>query len=1299
MKMRLNRSTRILANLIIAAAIILSTMIPMGTAKATPFVQTGIPKVHPLDPIGGAITYASSDHPRALPLFHWEEIPGATKYQVEVNTAPDFQGVALWKLTTQFTYWAPEKANLPDRVTLYWRVKVKTMAGVSGEGPEGDPETFQKDWTRLGPSTYNTTTLLLPANNAYIDYTDPEGDLVNRPAFSWTPVMGATYYVLQFSKDDTFAPASIAQAYTTMNTNYQLINKIQDGQYWWRVVPFQDGMPAPGWDGAPSAYRVINFNYHSANLPTLLAPDNNAQPEFTPTFRWTPVRGAEHYYFEISTDPLFAGVVPIATHGTSYTPTSPLQNNQDYFWRVRVASGNSLTKIYSETRKLRKMWYRQPVLLTPTNGYMYATDPFFTWTPVPGASSYRIEVDYFNPIRAAPANKGTTTNTFFAFSSKNYNCPPWTSSHGNRVFWQVTAIDANGNDGGKSLVASFDCVTPAVPPVPGPVQVYPFFYYPSLTDPVMNPREDRTVPIPIFAWKRVLNGTDETQALSYRIQVANQPNIELHPGAIKYTLDTENMNAIPNLSSLMPHGNGQTDYYWRVCQLTAAGACYQDTYGNNVWSQEWRMRFNPALLPQPTATIQPLRPTQGSEWVETLPLFEWMPLQNATSYQIQISDNAAFTTAIGTYSVDYPAYSHPQRLASGTYYWRVCGITSGNPVCESNIPADWSTPVRFQVAAQSRWRLLRTFGSNNAPVIATDPVGDAGTANYDLSTLSITQGGANWYFGFNANTDGVVDKKYAIYIDTDHKDNSGGTSDPEGYNITTIGGHQPEYVVYLYQVGGVFSKATSLLYTWNQAGGPVWNTPYLFSQLAGADILYNSITGYLEIVLPGSLIGQTDTVSSVAVSVLSVANTGGGPRDSVPSDPNVYADGRAAVISRFASATDRINLIYPFQKTDNDPKLFTTVPPVFWQPPVEVPGTLFFETRIGLDMDTIDPNNMTTVISDALFNNPAEYTFLNDVRGDETSYYWQIRPWYGTNGPQGGWSQVNRFQRKGQPVQGLAVTYDQWTPTFNWNMAEGGFDYYIQIDDDPGFTSPYVDSATTRMNSYTPNDTTFVDGKVYYARIQLGRTALITNDFSDPIQFTVQRPTVTGLVSIPPNAKNSPAPYNPTFCWNPIPSAYAYYLQIGWDDAFQTPYYHYLTEQSCFTGPEGREDGEFSWRVWMIDGSGKEGPPSNVLKFWKYYPVPTLIFPTGPVAGTPVFKWSGVDSAESYELQISKDPEFNNIKYKITTVNNWHQPTAKLNFGDFYWRVRIIDRDGKYGGYSNYIYIQYYKSFLPAIRK
>lgn len=1264
MKVRLAHCLNVLSSFILAVAILSSSLVPARPVQAAKLAQE-IPAVTMLTPADGSTIYASTAHARALPTFTWEAVPGAKSYRLEINTNLAFDGTMLVAVTTIFNRWTPTVANLPDNTDgLYWRVRVQSMTGQTGSGPWPDsPFQFVKNWLKTNTGADNQPELLAPANDAVMAFT-------NSPTFSWTPVLGASYYYIQFSLDPDFA--TVKNQFLTINTTYQFVNKLVDGTYYWRVVPMQDG--TPDWTGKVSEIRRIVFNYNSAYAPTLVSPANGSHLQFTPTFRWNPVIGAEVYTLEYSTDPTLATKTPVSTSATSYTPTAPLRNDQDYYWRVRVQSGSSEnTSDYSPVWQFRKDWTPPITLLTPTNGFQYAWDAYFSWAPVPGASAYTIEID--KDISLNTPTGGTTTNTFYVHRITSRNCP----EVDNVVYWRVIPLDSSGNAGDPSATWTFNCYVPLPDPTNpygAPVQVYPNYYYNPITDPPMDPHEDNTAPLPVFLWKRALSSVDLSQAPAYRIQVGTSAGFG--SGTVLYTFDTENMNAVPTQISQLPHGSGQTDYFWRVRPLAALGGAE-----TGRWSQIWRMRHNPALQPAATTSIQPLRPAVSSEWVETVPLFEWMPLQSATSYQVQISLNSDMSSPLGTYATEYPAYSHPYRLAPATYYWRVQGMNGATPL-------GWSTPIRFQIAMQSRWRSSRTLGVNNTTVVATDPpsgeTGEPADATYDLTNLYITQGGSNWYIGFNAGAG--ADMRYAVYIDADHVNNSGAGLDPLGYDVTTIPAHRPEAVIYIDKIGGVFSAGTTRVYNWNSIYN-IWNPPQFLNELAGTGITYDSGTGYLELTVRGSYVGQTTEANSMAVSVFSVPFSGGEPQDSVPSDP-IFAPGYTGsnTLSRFVSVTDRVVLITPPYKVTGDPKVFSTVPAFVWQPEIEVPEIYYHQMRYG-----VDP--LLSSWDDVVSTNPASYTFFNDIRGDNT-YYWQVLTYY-TNKMVSGWSQPGKMERRGRPALGLTMTPELWFPVLSWTMTEGADTYRLEIDDNAEFASPVAIS--TALNTYTPNTTSFFDGVTYYARVRTNRTSGVNNGYSNAIAFTVQRPQVTGLHTYPEMTEGSPARYNPTYCWNPIPSAWKYRLEISWDSTFLTPYDSVTTEENCYTFPTGELDGSFFWRVMMMDGTNKYGPPSAQSQAWKYYPSPTPLEPLDPVVGTPIFKWTPVDGADRYRIQISNKPDFSVIKYTATTVNTEHQPTSNLNFGDYYWRVQIIDHNNVNGPFSDFVFIEFYKVFLPYIRK
>jgi hypothetical protein len=74
-----------------------------------------------------------------------------------------------------------------------------------------------------------------------------------------------------------------------------------------------------------------------ATPPTLTAPPNGStnQP-LLPTFQWTTVAGADGYALEVDNDPAFGSPAIDETGiiGTSFTPTTELEEVTTYYWRV-----------------------------------------------------------------------------------------------------------------------------------------------------------------------------------------------------------------------------------------------------------------------------------------------------------------------------------------------------------------------------------------------------------------------------------------------------------------------------------------------------------------------------------------------------------------------------------------------------------------------------------------------------------------------------------------------------------------------------------------------------------------------------------------------------------------------------------------------------------------------------------------------------------------------------------------------------------------------------------------------------
>ena len=1254
----------------------------IGPFNLTPvYAQTAPTLIAPAN--GSTKTANPGDTPPlAIPEFKWSAVPGATIYRFQISGDSAFT-VNIVDITTTNTTFTPQYATNFSDGTWHWRVRVEAPVTslYSGE------RTFVKQWA----TATNTPSLIKPDNGATID-------MYKNPIFSWTPVIGAAKYQIQVYTSPNGWSFPVADGIKdTLATSFQPAYKWPNGTYYWRVIPIDQGEHK----GTPSQERsfVMNYNF----IPELQSPADLSFPTFTPTFRWTAVEGAQGYTLQYSTSSDFnAGTTTVSTANTTFTPTATIPNDVDYYWRVRAYSGQSVGGWTTGSngalgRKFRKRWYIQPRLLTPTNPYAYVRLPFFSWTPVPGAAYYKLDIDTDINF-PSPDTTLTTANTFATLDGYNGGLID--------LYWRVTPYDGTGWPGLASGNPDPVYRYTSAYTMDAPDLVYPFYYYPpdsynGFSGVTTNPHEDRTVPLPMFIWHRLDFPALDTNAgkelgSAYRLQVSTDPIYE----TVNWTIDTENTMAVPTSTNpFVPLPN--TTYYWRVSALD--NIVDHNEIGH--WSQSWATRIDLTKGLTPTATgAAPtvLRPTDGYEYTDTNPLLEWFPVSGATSYNVEISQDQNFGSTVDTATVPYPMYISTTSLAQrslgakdfGVYYWRVRKATP--------TVGTWSDVKRFQIAAQSEWKVARSLeDSANRLQIGSDPEGDTSNANYDLTDLYAAESADKWYFGFHIPNSPTQNVTYALYIDLDHNagpdENTGATFDAynPAYNMSTIESYRPEYAIYIKQEGDQFAGNKIYIYHWLTNH---WETVKLLKDPTfgvGGD--FSRVGDYLELEIPSEAIGHQENTGSYAITLVSLPPGGSGtPQDSVPSDPNVPGGG---AISRFANVTERMNILWPPNTRGSDPTTYSSFQPFSWDPPVNSPwsgGTL----KLYLDEKFTSPAE--TYISTT--TNASNYGHIfhawgRDVVGDNT-YFWRVQPLYykGNNSHAGGIaSQSSKMVRVGFVPKNLKTSVTFATPTFSWDMVEGAESYTLQVATSTEFNiNSIVIDVTTTQPSFTSINT--LPGNTYYWRVRVNRNApggqTILNSWTDPAeQFTLQLPTPDGFTP----AAGTIVSKMPALCWNPVIkngtdgkpvfSAFGYAVQLSTDPSFSgnTIVDGVVTEQNCWTPQNGYIDRDYYWRVATIDGKGIYGPYSAAQTFTKQYPSTALITPTdGSTAKTmPTFVWTPIIGAAYYRLEVSEVITFAPLTDLALTVNARYTPTFNYPTGKtYYWRVAMIDYTGKPGPYT-----------------
>ncbi|HIQ04152.1 MAG TPA: hypothetical protein EYH31_00480 [Anaerolineae bacterium] len=258
------------------------------------------------------------------------------------------------------------------------------------------------------------------------------------------------------------------------------------------------------------------------------------------------------------------------------------------------------------------------------------------------------------------------------------------------------------------------------------------------------------------------------------------------------------------------------------------------------------------------------------------------------------------------------------------------------------------------------------------------------------------------------------------------------------------------------------------------------------------------------------------------------------------------------------------------------------------------------------------------------------------------------------------------------------------TPSFSWAPVDGAFKYHVQISSSAGFAT-IIEESDTYATSWTPLKA-LADG-VYYWRVRAEGMAS-AGPYSAPWRFTKDwsadgaiRPQLLS----PPSGATRTVLTGDDFSWTPVPGAARYLLEIDDDPAFNSLAYSAQTIKPRHT-PESRlANSTYYWRVTPVDHQEHYGLPSEPSVFTMAWGTPPqLLSPDHNVvvAFTPAFRWTAVEGARSYVLEISTTPDFGTSTSYQTSNTSFTPQQSLANDQDYYWRVKALDNALHSGAYS-----------------
>ena len=678
----------------------------------------------------------------SVPSFSWRGVPRADQYEFQLSADAQFRST-LESYATRNT-----SATVTDSLfdgTYYWRVRAVNANRTAGKW--SSTRAVRKRWP-------GQPVLTAPDPGASITY--PSAPLVLR----WSPTPHAAKYEVAISTAPSLAGNLVTDGgrpVEVRGTSLAFPGALTPGRYYWAVTPLDTG----DLKGRRSEIRSFDWSWPSGTVTRLndLWGDSETTTFVDPQFEWDPIPGAARYQVEVNTSEDFAAGSRVCcddpTTGTSLSPTRVLANNTDlpagqggYHWRVRAIDLDGNAGQWNAGPSFRKAFDDVAPTIpglrvrntAGTNVALGATtdSPILDWDPVPGASSYDVQVvpwvDGMVPGTGGcnwnatssvawgmPTPVATASTAWTPLAPSTTSPVPFPGfatesdklSNGSSYCARVRAR-AGTDTAGKRVVS--DWTTLGGLGVPG------FSYASPSSATGSNPlgAGDYVMPsggqvlgsTPLFTWNHVAG------ACGYFVAVARDENFT----SLVDVARTKIPAYAPRLRS---YTDETTSYYWAVLPVTAAGGSCGTVFTTPQENspRNFEKRSSPPNL---------LTPVLGSSPIDQ-PTFRWAGnspgaagVEGAREYRLQVASDSTFANLIDDVKTSSTAFTSSSTYPADTEtYWRVRGTD------ELGVGLNWSQTGTFR----RRLRIPQPSDRNATrgeefPVLRWEPV--QGAVSYGL---------------------------------------------------------------------------------------------------------------------------------------------------------------------------------------------------------------------------------------------------------------------------------------------------------------------------------------------------------------------------------------------------------------------------------------------------------------------------------------------------------------------------------------------------------------------------------------
>ena len=600
----------------------------------------------------------------------WSVVLGANQYRLFVNTAEEFDGIAIIEGVDQGDNQDKVLSGLSNATEYFWRVEPRNGGTRAASSDEVNSFTT---------STDKLVTLTFPKSGETV--------FTLTPTLFWTVTnteAGLTFeYQINTSGDFTDAdPTPIVGTTATSVTTATLTGGTT---YSWRVRSKTTGDLYSQWSTVGTF--VTQAGLTAAPVPIISWPTGNPTLfDTTPTLYWylssvAPTGATLNFDIEVElTSVDFDGTPTYSAVGssilTNFAVTTPLVPGASYHWQVRtnnITPDPDVTSAYSSegtfTISIGQGGAPLPVLSWPISGVtVYTITPTLYWylsTFATGAVTYDINVD-------DDAGFGSPEFTSNGQSPQFVLVNPGTPlTAGTTYFWRVRTNNGANTSAYVTTNGSF-VISSTIASAPAPVLSWPIggatVYS---TKPTLNwylagpPPAGATIEYDIEVdndadFGSVTDAKSDNTTQSYTVVTA------LTPGTYYWRVKTNNVTASTN-SGFLPAGDGTAANSF-VVSATASGVAVTPT----------------PIYPTGNVTVGTLTPT--------LSWFVNGVLAGDETYTLELKptsiafDNTGLVTGIGSQSTTTIT------LTAGTAYrWRVLSVSATNGTSSFSAEALFTT--------------------------------------------------------------------------------------------------------------------------------------------------------------------------------------------------------------------------------------------------------------------------------------------------------------------------------------------------------------------------------------------------------------------------------------------------------------------------------------------------------------------------------------------------------------------------------------------------------------------------------